>query len=59
MKLAEQLQGLDANVAMEVHDPTGEMSKKRSDIEKLLRDYGCTFEWEERGELVSEPKGKR
>jgi hypothetical protein len=49
--VAEQLRDLDATVAMEVHDPTGGMSKKRSDIEKLLRDYGCTYEWgEEKGE---------
>jgi SpoVK/Ycf46/Vps4 family AAA+-type ATPase len=44
---AEQLRNLDATIAMEVQDATGEMGKKRSDIEKLLRDYGCTFEWSE------------
>ena len=44
---AEQLRNLDATIAMEVQDTTGEMGKKRSDIEKLLRDYGCTFEWSE------------
>jgi hypothetical protein len=32
---------------LEVHDATGEMGKRRSDIEKLLRDYGCAFEWVE------------
>jgi predicted AAA+ superfamily ATPase len=47
---AEKLREFDATVAVEVHDPTGEMGKKRSDIEKLLRDYGCTFEWKEEGE---------
>jgi len=56
---AEQLREFDATVAVEVQDETGAMSKKRSDIEKLLRDYGCTFEWEEKDELASEPKGKR
>jgi hypothetical protein len=45
--VAEQLRNLDATVALEVHDATGEMSKRRSDIEKLLRDYGCAFEWVE------------
>ncbi|MFA0736548.1 MAG: hypothetical protein OGMRLDGQ_003048, partial [Candidatus Fervidibacter sp.] len=45
--VAEQLRNLDATVALEVHDVTGEMSKRRSDIEKLLRDYGCAFEWVE------------
>jgi hypothetical protein len=45
--VAEQLRNLDATVALEVHDATGEMGKRRSDIEKLLRDYGCAFEWVE------------
>jgi hypothetical protein len=45
--VAEQLRNLDATVALEVHDATGKMSKRRSDIEKLLRDYGCAFEWVE------------
>ncbi|MEZ8217341.1 hypothetical protein B0813_000878 [Candidatus Fervidibacteria bacterium JGI MDM2 SSWTFF-3-K9] len=56
---AEQLREFDATVAVEVHDETGEMNKKRSEIEKLLRDFGCTFEWEERDKPKSELKGKR
>jgi hypothetical protein len=47
MAAQEHLKDLDATVALEVHDVTGEMSKRRSDIEKLLRDYGCAFEWVE------------
>jgi len=47
LKAAESLRDLDATVAMEVQDPTGGMNKKRSEIEKLLQDYGCTFEWSE------------
>jgi hypothetical protein len=42
------LQQLDhATVEIRVHDPTGQMATKRKELEKLLRDYGCTVEWTE------------
>ncbi|WP_448595496.1 ATP-binding protein [Thermoflexus hugenholtzii] len=48
LQAAQQLKDLrDAFVLLEVHDPTGEMAKMRSELEKLLRDYGCTVEWSE------------
>jgi hypothetical protein len=54
MAAQEHLKDLDATVALEVRDATGEMSKRRSDIEKLLRDYGCAFEWKEDNEEEGE-----
>ena len=36
-----------ATVLLEVDDPTGEMRRMKQELEKLLRDYGCTVEWEE------------
>jgi hypothetical protein len=44
---AEQLRNLDAAVLVEVEDPKGEISKHRPELEKLLSDYGCAWEWEE------------
>jgi len=41
-----ELQG--ATVLLRVDDPTGAMRRLKQDLEKLLRDYGCTVEWEER-----------
>jgi hypothetical protein len=47
LQAAQQLKDLrEASVSLEVHDPTGEMAKVRPALEKLLRDYGCTVEWE-------------
>jgi len=48
LQAAQRLKDLqNASVLLEVHDPTGEMAKMRSELEKLLRDYGCTVEWSE------------
>jgi hypothetical protein len=47
LKVAEQLKDLDAAVLVEVEDPKGEISKHRPELEKLLSDYGCAWEWEE------------
>ena len=47
LKAAEQLKDLDAAVLVEVEDPKGEISKHRPELEKLLSDYGCSWEWEE------------
>jgi hypothetical protein len=47
--MAQQLRNLkDASVLLEVHDPTGEMAKMQDELAKLLEDYGCTVEWEEK-----------
>jgi hypothetical protein len=49
LQAAQQLKNLgDASALLEVHDPTGEMAKMQAELEKLLRDYGCTVEWEEK-----------
>ncbi len=48
LKLLKELQDLkDVSLLLEVYDPTGEMAKKQKDLDKLLRDYGYTVEWEE------------
>jgi hypothetical protein len=48
LQAAQRLKDLrDASVLLEVHDPTGEMTRLRAELEKLLRDYGCTAEWPE------------
>jgi hypothetical protein len=47
LMVAEQLRNLDAAVLVEVEDPKGEISKHRPELEKLLSDYGCAWEWEE------------
>jgi hypothetical protein len=47
LQAAQQLKDLSgASVSLEVHDPTGEMARMREDLEKLLRGYGCTVEWD-------------
>jgi len=46
LQAAQQLKDLrGASVSLEVHDPTGEMARMRAELEKLLRDYGCSVEW--------------
>ncbi|MGC9025170.1 MAG: ATP-binding protein [Chloroflexia bacterium] len=48
LQAAQQLRALKgAVVRLEVHDPTGELARLRAELERLLRDYGCTVEWEE------------
>lgn len=48
LKAAERVKDLpEASVLLEVHDPAGRMSEMRAELERLLRDYGCTVEWEE------------
>ncbi|MBO9371323.1 MAG: hypothetical protein J7575_09610, partial [Chloroflexi bacterium] len=52
LQAAQRLKDLrDASVLLEVHDPTGEMTRLRAELEKLLRDYGCTAEWPEEPSL--------
>jgi len=49
LQAAQQLKNLgDASALLEVHDPTGEMAKMQAELEKLLRDYDCVVEWEEK-----------
>jgi len=51
LQAAQQLKDLrGASVSLEVHDPTGEMARMRAELEKLLRDYGCTVEWPDAAE---------
>jgi len=51
LQAAQKLKDLqEASVSLEVHDPTGEMARLRADLEKLLRDYGCTVEWDDEPE---------
>lgn len=51
LKAAQQLTGLNqATLELKVNDPTGEMARIRDELEKLLRDYGCTVEWVEQEE---------
>ena len=51
-KLLQELQNLkDVSILLEAHDPTGEMAKKQKDLDKLLKDYGCTVNWEEESEV--------
>ncbi len=50
LQVAQQLKDLrEASVLLEVSDPTGEIAKIRSSLEKLLKDYGCAVEWESEG----------
>ncbi|MFA0760289.1 MAG: hypothetical protein HZLCBSQH_000381 [Candidatus Fervidibacterota bacterium] len=44
---AEPLKGLDATVVVEVKDPKGEIAKQRSELESILSEYGCSWEWVE------------
>jgi len=51
LKAAEQLRGLaQATIELTVNDPTGHIAAKRKELDKLLRDYGCTVEWTEHEE---------
>ncbi len=51
LQAAQKLKDLrEASVSLEVHDPTGEMARLRADLERLLRDYGCTVEWDDEPE---------
>ncbi len=44
--VAKQLQQLnDATIVLEVRDPSGKLSTMQAEIDKLVRDYGCTCEW--------------
>jgi len=46
LQAAQRLRDLrDASILLEVHDPTGRIAEMQSELEKLLRDYGCTVEW--------------
>jgi hypothetical protein len=50
LKAAEQLRRLsEASVLLEVHDPTGKIDSLRTELEKLLKDYGCSVEWDPAG----------
>ncbi|HXF05591.1 MAG TPA: DUF499 domain-containing protein [Blastocatellia bacterium] len=46
-KVVDLLRNASAQVNVELREPTGELAKKKAEIEKLLRDYGISFEWEE------------
>lgn len=39
----------EASLTVEVDDPTGELSDAREQLDRLLRQYGCTVEWIENG----------
>jgi hypothetical protein len=44
--VAKQLQQLnDATIVLEVRDTSGKLSTMQAEIDKLVRDYGCTCEW--------------
>jgi hypothetical protein len=46
LQVAESLKKIPyASVSLEIQDPTGKMAELRTELEKLLRDYGCTAEW--------------
>ncbi len=47
MKLSEILKDTQVQVNFGIKDKTGALAKKKSEIEKLLKDYGVTFEWKE------------
>ncbi|MBC7217419.1 MAG: ATP-binding protein [Candidatus Caldatribacterium sp.] len=46
--VAKQLANLDASVLLEIDDPTGKLAEQRTELEKLLRDYGCSWDWDEK-----------
>jgi hypothetical protein len=49
LQAAQRLRELEgATVLLRVDDPTGAMRRLKQELERLLRDYGCTVEWEER-----------
>lgn len=39
----------EASLTVEVDDPTGELSDAREQLDRLLRQYGCTVDWIENG----------
>ncbi|MCX7691607.1 DUF499 domain-containing protein, partial [Thermoflexus sp.] len=47
LQAADKLRKVQGTVVLEVHDPTGELAKLRSELDQLLKDYGCTVEWRE------------
>jgi len=47
MKLAEILKDTQVQVTFGIKDISGALAKKKTEIEKLLKDYGVTFEWKE------------
>lgn len=48
LQAAQQLRELKhATIELRVNDPTGQIAMKRGELDKLLRDYGCTVEWTE------------
>lgn len=51
LQAAQQLRELtQATIELRVNDPTGQMAMQRGELDKLLRDYGCTVEWTEHEE---------
>ncbi|MCS7017121.1 MAG: DUF499 domain-containing protein [Gemmatales bacterium] len=58
LKAAEKLRAVDATVTLEVHDPTGELGRLKSDLDKLLQDYGCCPEWQSES-IPSVPEASR
>jgi len=47
IKLAEILKDTQVQITFGMKDKSGALAKKKSEIEKLLKDYGVTFEWHE------------
>jgi hypothetical protein len=34
-----------ASISLEVYDPTGALAGMKEDLDKLLKDYGCSVDW--------------
>lgn len=49
-KILDSLQGTDAQITVKIKDAAGNLSKKRDELEEILKDYGVTHTWSE-GEL--------
>ena len=46
-KALECLQGTDAQITVTIKDAAGDLARKRSELEKLLKDYSVTHTWSE------------
>lgn len=49
-KVLDEVQGQDVTVTLTIEDRTGELARRRDELEKLLKDYGILYEWKEGGE---------
>jgi hypothetical protein len=44
-KLLEQIQGTQVSLHLKIEDRTGDLDRRRREVEQLLNDYGVTYEW--------------